>query len=108
MIVSRPKTRVASTKSEDDDRKQRVASLGCVLCRKLGLGETPAIVHHIRTGQGWMRASHQHTIPLCPRHHQHSGIGLHDMGRDEFEAMYGISELGLLELTNQLLETEQT
>ena len=30
----------------------RVAELGCVLCRRLGLGETPAEIHHARTGTG--------------------------------------------------------
>lgn len=74
----------------------RVAELGCILCRHLNLGETPAIVHHIRTGQGKMRAKHTDTIPLCPRHHQHSGVGIHDMGRRQFAETYGISELELL------------
>ena len=30
----------------------RVAALGCILCDHLGLGATPAQVHHIREGQG--------------------------------------------------------
>ena len=30
----------------------RVAALGCVVCRLQGLGPTPAQVHHIREGQG--------------------------------------------------------
>jgi len=82
----------------------RVAALCCMLCRHMGLADdTPAIVHHLRTGQGKMRAKHTDTIPLCPPHHQFSGFGLHDMGRDEFEQTYGISELGLLAMTNQLL-----
>ena len=55
----------------------RVAALCCVLCRHLGLADdTPAIVHHLRTGQGRMRASHYDTLPLCPAHHQHSGFGV--------------------------------
>ncbi len=82
----------------------RVAALGCAVCRRLGLGETPAIVHHQRTGQGRIRASHYRTAPLCPTHHQHSGVGLHDMGRDEFAAMYGVSEVELVEETRALLQ----
>ena len=82
----------------------RVAALCCMLCRFLRLADdTPAIVHHLRTGQGRMRAAHQDTIPLCPPHHQFSGFGLHDMGRSEFETTYGISETGLLAMTNNLL-----
>lgn len=80
-----------------------VANLGCAVCRRLGLGETPAIVHHQRTGQGKMRASDYRTAPLCPHHHQHSGFGVHDMGRPQFEAMYGFSEVELVEETRELL-----
>jgi hypothetical protein len=48
----------------------RVARLGCILCRRLGLGETPAQVHHLREGQGGaQRAPHWLTVPLCPEHH---------------------------------------
>ena len=86
----------------------RVAGLCCVLCRVMGLADdSPAIVHHLRTGQGRMRASHFDTMPLCPDHHQNSGFGLHDMGRDEFEHLYGVSELELLALTKQLLGVDQ-
>ena len=80
-----------------------VAALGCAVCRHLGYGETPAIVHHQRTGMGKMRADHFHTVPLCPMHHQGSGLGVHDMGREEFAAMYGISEVELVEQTRAKL-----
>ena len=82
----------------------RVADLCCCLCQWLSLADdSPAVVHHIRTGQGKMRAKHADTIPLCPPHHQFSGFGIHDMGRPEFEAMYGISELQLLLKTKKRL-----
>ncbi len=75
----------------------RVQALDCIVCSEcLGIEGTPAIVHHLRTGQGAMRASHYHTMPLCPRHHQHSGVGVHDMGRPQFASMYGKSEVELL------------
>lgn len=80
-----------------------VAALGCAVCRRLGHGATPAIVHHQRTGQGKMRASHYRTAPLCPRHHQDSGVGVHDMGRPQFAEMYGFSEVDLIEETRALL-----
>ena len=80
-----------------------VAALGCALCRHLGYGTTPAIVHHQRTGTGMMRASHYRTVPLCPRHHQSSGEGVHDMGREQFAALYGISEVELIEQTRAAL-----
>jgi hypothetical protein len=82
----------------------RVASMGCILCSHVfGIHGTPAIVHHLRTDQGKKRASHFDTLPLCPPHHQHSGVGVHDMGRRQFEAKYGISEVGLLHIVQAAL-----
>lgn len=78
----------------------RVASLGCVVCRNLGYGPTPAILHHIREGQGMaQRASDMLVIPLCPTHHKGGGLGVayHD-GEKSFERIYG-SELDLLAQT---------
>lgn len=80
-----------------------VAALGCAVCRRLGYGETPAIVHHQRTDTGKMRASHYRTCPLCPTHHQSSGMGVHDMGRVQFARKYGFTEVDLIEETRSLL-----
>lgn len=44
----------------------RVAGLGCIVCKNLRLGETPAEIHHIRTGQGvGQRADNFKVIPLA-------------------------------------------
>ena len=77
-----------------------VASLGCVVCRNLGYGDTPANVHHIRLGQGAsQRASDYLVIPLCATHHQHGGYGVAiHAGQEAWEALYG-SELELLAQT---------
>lgn len=72
---------------------------GCRLCLYLGLGETPALWHHKRTGTGKMRAAHTHGCALCQNHHVSSGVGVHDMGRSQFAEMYGISEVGLINQT---------
>jgi hypothetical protein len=80
-----------------------VAALGCAVCRRIGHGPTPAIVHHQRTGQGKMRASHYRTVPLCPPHHQGSGYGVHDRGREEWAALFGFTEIELVEETRTLL-----
>lgn len=99
VILSQKKTKTAEEKAH----MGRVADLGCILCRKLGYGETPAEVHHIRTGTGaGRRASHFDTIGLCPEHHR-GNTGLHGLGRKRFEQIYSITELELLDLTNQLL-----
>ena len=78
----------------------RVARLGCVVCRNLGHGESPAEVHHIREGQGLsQRASDYLVCPLCPIHHRLGGIGVaFHAGQESFERMYG-SELELLAQT---------
>lgn len=82
----------------------RVAGLGCILCRHIGHGETPAEVHHIRDGQGAaQRASDFLTVPLCPEHHRGSS-GLHGLGVRGFERRYKLCELDLLALTIEALE----
>lgn len=57
----------------------RVAGLGCYLCRHLGHGPTPAQIHHLREGQGMaQRGSNWTVIPLCDRHHANSSPdGIH-------------------------------
>ena len=82
----------------------RVAASGCVLCRHLGYGHTPAEVHHIREGQGAaQRASDLLTAGLCPEHHR-GGTGLHGLGVKAFERTYKLSELDLLAMTLEALE----
>ena len=78
----------------------RVASLGCVVCRNQGYGDTPAQIHHIRAGQGMsQRAPNTLVIPLCPQHHTDGGHGVAvHAGRETFERIYG-SELDLLAQT---------
>lgn len=78
----------------------RVAGLGCVVCRNLGDGPTPAAIHHIRLGQGMsQRADDFLVIPLCPIHHQFGGPGVAiHAGQRQWEALYG-TELALLAQT---------
>lgn len=78
----------------------KVACLGCVVCRNSGLGDTPANIHHIRTGQGkGQRASNYLIIPLCKIHHQDGGPGVAiHADRRRFEALHG-TELELLSQT---------
>jgi hypothetical protein len=77
----------------------KVASLGCVLCKHLGLGSSPATLHHIREDQGMsQRASHFLVVPLCPEHHQ-GNSGIHGLGTKRFYTRYRLTELDLLALT---------
>lgn len=81
----------------------RVAELGCILCRHLGYGETPANVHHIREGAGMgQRSPHYLTVPLCREHHQ-GDSGVHALGPSRFYTRYKLDELDLLSMTIDLL-----
>ncbi|MDY0036706.1 MAG: Ref family recombination enhancement nuclease [Zoogloea oleivorans] len=83
----------------------RVAQLGCILCRRNGYHGTPAELHHPRTGTGaGRRAAHTDVIPLCPYHHRSSNEALHAMGRKAWERHHGITELELLDETRKALE----
>lgn len=83
----------------------RVAELGCCICRRLGFPDSPAQVHHIRTGTGAGRkASDMDTIPLCEPHHTGAAMSIHGMGRKAFEAYWGVTELELLEETRALID----
>lgn len=83
----------------------RVQQLGCVVCRNLGLGPTPAEIHHIlKNGR---RIGHFHTLPLCVVHHRggvnnNEAVSRHPW-RKEFEARYG-TEQQLLQQTWRELE----
>lgn len=85
-------------KKADSLHLSRVAALGCIVCRNHNLGETPAEIHHIRTGQGTsQRADHRKSIPLCHMHHRNGGYGVAiHAGRKQWEKNFG-TELQLLE-----------
>jgi hypothetical protein len=84
----------------------RVAALGCCLCQFLGYGHQAAEVHHVRARHGWGRSGHLNTIGLCPLHHRGQPGGVHDMGREQFTAHYGISEIELLGRVNASMGIE--
>lgn len=82
----------------------RVASLGCILCRRHGVSDSPAELHHPRTGVGaGQRSSDWDVIPLCPGHHRLGNEALHAMGRKAFERHYGVTDLELLAEVKELL-----
>lgn len=73
----------------------RVKELGCVICRNLGHGATPADAHHI-----YDTADKDDflVVPLCREHHQ-GGSGFHGMGERTFNRVYRTSETKLLAQT---------
>ena len=90
---------ILTTKAERQ-RYQKLADLGCILCRFLGFGETKGHIHHIR--RLGMKRANAPTICLCHEHHV-GNTGVHGMGKKAFAAHYGVSEEDLLEQTEKLL-----
>jgi hypothetical protein len=77
----------------------RVARVGCILCKTLGHGDTPAEIHHPREWAGAaQRASNWLAVPLCPEHHR-GASGVHGLGTKGFYARYKMAEHDLLALT---------
>lgn len=74
----------------------RVAALGCVVCKLLGY-RAEAQVHHVRAGVGKaQRAGNYCTIPLCQNHH----TGTHGVHGDKgCLRQLKMSELDLLDFT---------
>jgi hypothetical protein len=59
-----------TTTAAEREYMGRVAAMGCVVCRLMGLGPTGAQVHHVRAGVGKaQRAGNFCTVPLCEPHH---------------------------------------
>ena len=80
-----------------------VAALGCILCRHMGLGETPAQVHHLEEETGAAQRQDDFlTIPLCPEHHT-GATGVHTLKKAGIYRRYGVSELDLLAETYRLV-----
>jgi hypothetical protein len=71
-----------------------VAELGCIACKLLGLGETPAHVHHIREGR--IKRHDFLTIPLCPAHHTGTHQSIHLNKAALMRALHLESEFDLL------------
>lgn len=97
---------MAKTKAERE-HYAKLSELGCIVCIRLGIGYSPAEVHHIRTGAGiGQKSEYKNAIPLCPLHHRIGGYGvaLH-AGQKEFEKRYG-TETELLKLTKTFIKGE--
>lgn len=93
-----------STNKSEKLHLSRVAGLGCIVCRNLKLGETPAEIHHIRTGQGvGLRADNFKVIPLCSIHHRQGGYGIAiHAGRQSWENNFGTETELLVQVLYEL------
>jgi hypothetical protein len=74
----------------------KVARVPCVLCARMGLGDSPSVVHHMKLGTGASdRASDYLTIALCPPHHV-GPDGVHELKEHGLRLRYNCSEIDLL------------
>ena len=82
----------------------RVAEVPCVLCAHLGIGDSPALVHHMKLGTGASdRASDFLTIALCQEHHVGAN-GVHTLKEKGLRLRYNLSEIDLLAMTLEAME----
>lgn len=88
-----------TTKAEKE-HLSKVAEIGCIVCLNENYGQSPAEIHHIRSGQGMaQRASNYEAIPLCHAHHRTGGYGIaFHAGSKVWQKRYGSEEL----LLNQI------
>lgn len=90
-----------SNTKQEREHLSAVAEQGCILCRYLGYGPTPAEIHHLRHGMGMgQRNNNKMIIGLCPEHHR-GAAGYHGLGRREFERRYNVTELDLLAMSQK-------
>ena len=92
-----PQRVTVGTTAAEREYMGRVARLGCVVCRLLGFGPTPAQVHHVRAGQGGaQRAGNYCVLPLCEPDHT-GPRGIH--GDKSRLRQLGMTEMDLLDVT---------
>ncbi len=93
------------TKAERE-HKNRLAELGCMVCRRLFGPHAPGPVelHHYRGG-GWGKGDYMTLIPLCREHHQ-GRTGIHGLGVKGFDKHYPFTQRDLLNDALQSLTKE--
>jgi len=82
----------------------KVARLGCILCRQLQVKEindSPTEIHHVRRYGG--KRSQAPIIGLCAYHHRLGDNSYHALGAKGFEKYWGISPEELVEKVKELL-----
>lgn len=82
------------------DYQSRVRDLGCIICKEMGLGNTPAAIHHVESIRDGL--SEYAVIPLCYDHHQ-GPEGVHGLRRKVFEMRYRLTDVDMLALVNRAL-----
>ena len=89
-------------KNKERIKNDKIARLGCILCWHRGFEDTPAELHHVRTGNIPRKLAP--VIPLCPEHHR-GNTGIH-AGKQSFVKRFGVDEQDLLKMVNQILQLQ--
>lgn len=93
------------TSAKERRHLARVARVPCVLCSHMGLGETQSHAHHLKFSSGASdRSSHYLCIAVCPSHHL-GPEGIHMLKEKGLRLRYNLSELDLLAMTLEALES---
>ena len=88
---------------EEKQYYDKVARLGCIICRTVyGVNDSPAEIHHIRRFGGKRETSP--IIPLCPTHHRHGNTSFHGLGAKGFEKYYQLTCESLVDKVKELLD----
>ena len=82
------------------DYHSRVRDLGCIICKEMSLGFTPAAIHHVESIRDGL--SEYAVIPLCYDHHQ-GPEGVHGLRRKVFEMRYRLTDVDMMALVNKAL-----
>lgn len=87
---------------EEKQYYDKVARLGCILCKTVyGIDGTPAELHHVR--RFGAKRENSPVIPLCPYHHRHGNTSIHGLGVKAFEKYHNISCQELVDKVEELL-----
>jgi hypothetical protein len=83
----------------------KLARLGCILCKQLGVREvedSPTEMHHVRRFGG--KRSLAPVIPLCATHHRLGDSSVHQLGAKGFSAYWGLTQEDLIDKVRELLD----
>lgn len=83
----------------------RLARLGCILCKQIGVREvedSPVEIHHVRRFGG--KRSLAPAIPLCSIHHRLGNSSIHQLGSKGFSAYWGLTQEDLIDKVRELLD----
>ena len=75
------------TKTERKKRFDALGRYGCCICRR-PVPEVHHLIGHDYRGLS-QKADDIYTIPLCHEHHRSSECGIHGLGREKWEEIYG-------------------